>query len=112
MDQVTKYIVNYKSTKRSIKMTTYDKDSEEYKSAKVRVEEIRGFWSHLAVFIIVNIGIFIINMLTSPHQLWFYWPLIGWGDRLVRSRLPCIRCARYIWQGLGGEADQKIYGKT
>jgi len=35
----------------------YDKDSEKYKRARIRVDEIRGFWSHLAVYIIVNIGI-------------------------------------------------------
>jgi len=57
----------------------YDKESEKYKQAKARVEEIRGFWSHVAVYIIVNLGLFLINILTTPNQLWFYWPLLGWG---------------------------------
>lgn len=52
---------------------------EDYKRAKQRVAEIRGFYQHLFVYIIVNIGIFIINILTDPHHLWFYWPLLGWG---------------------------------
>lgn len=64
-------------------MTVFDKESEEYKQAKTRVEEVRGFWSHLAVYIIINLGLFIINIITTPHHYWFYWPLIGWGIGLV-----------------------------
>jgi len=57
----------------------FDKESQEYKEAKARVDELRGFWSHFVVYLIVNAGLLIINLITSPHQLWFYWPLIGWG---------------------------------
>ena len=34
---------------------------------------------HLAVYIAVSILLIIINLNTSPHYLWFKWPLIGWG---------------------------------
>jgi two-component system LytT family sensor kinase len=27
----------------------------------------------------VNILLLLINLLTSPWSLWFYWPLLGWG---------------------------------
>jgi transcriptional regulator with XRE-family HTH domain len=33
----------------------------------------------LIVFIVVNIMLFIINMTTSPENLWFIYPLLGWG---------------------------------
>jgi hypothetical protein len=54
-----------------------------YQRAKERVEEIKGFYIHLAVYIIINPGLFIINWLTSPGSLWFYWPLLGWGIGLL-----------------------------
>lgn len=47
--------------------------------AQKRAEEIKGFYIHLGVFVIVNAALFTINMLSSPDTLWFYWPLLGWG---------------------------------
>lgn len=52
---------------------------ENYEKAKKRVEEIRSFYSHLFVYLAVNMGLFLLNIITSPRHLWFYWPLIGWG---------------------------------
>lgn len=54
-------------------------EDDRYKRAKERVEEIRGFYVHLFVYIIVNFGLFMINIITAPGAFWFYWPLIGWG---------------------------------
>ena len=54
-------------------------DNESYKRAKERVSELRAFYGHVFIYLIVNIGLFIINILTTPHHLWFYWPLLGWG---------------------------------
>ena len=53
--------------------------AQSYKRAKQRVEQVRGFFVHLTVYLAVNAFLFILNMITSPDNLWFYWPLIGWG---------------------------------
>jgi hypothetical protein len=50
-----------------------------YEKAKKRVEEKIGFYSHLAIYILVNAILIIINLTQSPGERWFYWPLIGWG---------------------------------
>ncbi len=55
------------------------KEDEKYKEAKRRVEELKSFYIHLFIYIIVNIGLFLLNVLTSIKSLWFYWPLLGWG---------------------------------
>ena len=52
---------------------------EKYEKAKKRVEEIKGFYSHLIVYICVNVALVIINLVTSRDYLWFIWPLFGWG---------------------------------
>ena len=54
-------------------------EASRYERARKRVREIRGFYSHLAIYLIVNAGLLLINLLTSPSSLWFYWPLLGWG---------------------------------
>ena len=54
-----------------------------YERARKRVRDVRDFYVHLGVFVIVNGALFGINMLTTPDTLWFFWPLLGWGVGLV-----------------------------
>ena len=54
-------------------------DQEKYKKAEKTVEAKLGFYRHLIVYLAVNALLFIINIITAPHELWFQWPLIGWG---------------------------------
>ena len=58
-------------------------DEAGYERAKKRVEGIRGFYQHLLVYLLVNAFLFVLNMLTSPGDLWFYWPLLFWGIGIV-----------------------------
>ena len=58
-------------------------DQQAYEKAKSRVEARIGFFIHLAVYIVVNGLLIIINITTSPQYLWFIWPLLGWGIGLV-----------------------------
>lgn len=55
------------------------KDEERYFKAKKRVEEIKGFYGNLLAYIVVNVFLLIINLVTSPEYLWFFWPMLGWG---------------------------------
>lgn len=54
-------------------------NNEAYQKAKKRVETKVGFYIHLAIYISVSVLLAIINLSTTPHLLWFKWPLIGWG---------------------------------
>jgi hypothetical protein len=58
-----------------------------YRNAKKRVEALKEFYVHLTVYVLVNLLLFTINMLTSPHSLWFFWPLLGWGIAVVLHAL-------------------------
>jgi fatty acid desaturase len=55
-----------------------DQEQQRYDRAHARVQAIKGFYIHVTVFALVNIGLFIINLLTGGGW-WFYWPLLGWG---------------------------------
>jgi hypothetical protein len=54
-------------------------NEERYNIAQKRVEEIKGFYSNLTSYVFVNIGLLVLNLVTSPNHLWFFWPLFGWG---------------------------------
>jgi hypothetical protein len=58
-------------------------EQDRYARAKSRVDEIRGFYMHLAAYIAVNLLLFGINMVTSPGTLWFFWVTIFWGVGLI-----------------------------
>ena len=58
------------------------KDSA-YRRARGRAAAKLGFYIHLMVYVIVNIFLVAINLMTSPGQLWFYWPLLCWGFGLA-----------------------------
>jgi hypothetical protein len=32
---------------------------------------------------VINLGLFLLNILTSPDDLWFYWVLLAWGIGLA-----------------------------
>lgn len=53
--------------------------NESYEKARKRVKELKGFYNHLITFIIINVFLATINIVTSPGNWWFYWITIIWG---------------------------------
>ena len=58
--------------------TTMPSETKRYNRAKKRVNEEKAFYGHALAYLLVNFGLFILDVMT-PGELWFYWPLIGWG---------------------------------
>ncbi|MEM1563718.1 MAG: 2TM domain-containing protein [Candidatus Bathyarchaeia archaeon] len=63
-------------------MSSVDDFKQAWKELEIE-EANREFLSHLAAYIIINVFLIIVNMLTSPKTLWFYWVLVGWGIGLA-----------------------------
>lgn len=57
----------------------YNEAESSYYKAQRKVEEIKAFYGHLYSYILINVGIIILNLLTYPDYLWFLWPAISWG---------------------------------
>lgn len=63
------------------KQETYQ---EKYNRARARVEEIKAFYNHLFIFIIVNIGLASFNYYQNEWLfIWFLFPLGGWALGLI-----------------------------
>ncbi|MGZ7044619.1 MAG: 2TM domain-containing protein [Methanobacterium sp.] len=60
---------------------------ESYIRARKRVEEVKGFYNHLIIYIIINIFLAALNLLTSPGFLWFPFVTFFWGIGLVMHGL-------------------------
>ncbi len=58
-------------------------ENKDHQRARQRVLAIRGFYTHLIVYVAVNAGLVLLNVLSTPTDIWFYWPLLGWGIGLA-----------------------------
>ncbi len=63
----------------SIMETRTTISEDRYLKAQKKVEDLKGFYGNLTSYIVVNTGLLILNLITSPNHLWFFYPLLGWG---------------------------------
>jgi 2TM domain-containing protein len=57
-------------------------EEERYKEAKKRVEELKGFYTHLGIYLIFAAAAVIFRLATGATG-WFFWPLLVWGVGLA-----------------------------
>jgi hypothetical protein len=86
-------------------------DEQRYKQAKARVEALKGFYVHLAVYLMVNTGLFLINVLTDGGW-WFYWPLLGWGIGLAAHALAVFVIGDALGPGWEERKIRQYMGET
>ena len=58
------------------------------------VKQLRRFYRDLMSFIVINVILVVINLISSPHQLWFYWVTIFWGLGLFYHAITVFGPAR------------------
>jgi transcriptional regulator with XRE-family HTH domain len=64
--------------------TTADSLNEQQEAdAFTYVRKLRGFYIHLFQYLIVNLALLAINLLTQHHYLWVFWVMGGWGIGLL-----------------------------
>ena len=63
-------------------MTDQDEADLRRKAAR-RADAKLAFRYHLIVYLLVNAGLVVINVVTGPGTLWFLWPALGWGVGLA-----------------------------
>jgi len=55
-------------------------DSEEGKDLAGKKAHARvRFYNHLYIYVGINAFLILINLLSNPFNLWFHFPLLGWG---------------------------------
>lgn len=61
-------------------------DEQVYERARKRVQELKGFYVHALMYLLVNVALLVMDLLT-PGGPWFYWPMLGWGIGLAAHGL-------------------------
>lgn len=72
--------------------------------ARKRAQLKLSFFGHLAIYLVVNVILLIVNLLTSPGALWFYWPMLGWGIGVAAHGVAVY--ATDLGQGLLGRMEK------
>ncbi len=67
-----------------------------YQNAQKRVRALKGFYVHLVVYVLVNLSLFLLNIIASPDSLWFYWPLLGWAIGIAFHAFSVFRPGRLL----------------
>jgi len=87
---------------------------DEYKRAyrEIRKEELRrGFFVHLAAYVIVNLLLIAVNLIYYPKVIWFLYPLIGWGIGILMHYLFAVRWIEKKLEGLEAKAEYRTRTK-
>ncbi len=53
--------------------------TQEETEAMEYVQELKSFYMHAMTFVVINIFLILLNLISSPGYLWFLWVLLGWG---------------------------------
>ena len=79
-------------------------NDEKYEEAKRRVKALKDFYRNLITYAAINVLLIIINLITSPGSLWFYWVTIFWGIGVLLHGLKV-----FVFKGkfLGEEWEKK-----
>ncbi|MFA5353901.1 MAG: 2TM domain-containing protein [Thermodesulfovibrionales bacterium] len=67
-----------------------------YDQARRHVLELKGFYRHLAMYLLINAFLIGINLVTAPEELWFYWPLLGWGIGIIAHAVSVFGGSRFL----------------
>lgn len=60
-------------------MTNQTNISAEEERAIIYVRDIKGFYTHLIIYVVVVGCLFAINIIRSTNHFWAIWPAMGWG---------------------------------
>lgn len=70
---------------------------DEYQRAEIEVlaeEARREFRTHVAVYVTVNCGLVLFNLVFADDTIWFPYPIVGWGLGLTFHYLAGVRSVR------------------
>lgn len=56
---------------------------DRYAAARRKARTIAQWYNHALAYALVNTGLAVHNLVTTPEQLWFVYPLFGWGVGLA-----------------------------
>ena len=79
--------------------------------AFARVRRIKRFYLHLIRYGVVITLLAVINLVTSPQYLWFFWPMLGWGIGIAAQALTTFELVPFLGARWEREQVEKHLGR-
>jgi hypothetical protein len=76
-----------------------------------KVEEIKGFYGNLASYIVVNIGLLVLNLVTSPGHFVVLLLMIGWGIGVIIHGMKVFNYMPFLGQDWEQQKIREIMEK-
>jgi transcriptional regulator with XRE-family HTH domain len=67
------------------------------------VRDLKGFYHHLAMYVVIVGALFVVNYLSSPHYYWAWWAAMGWGIGVASHAISVFE----VFNFLGAEWERK-----
>src|SRR6187402_2594609 len=71
-------------------------EAERYYQAQKKVKEIKDFYAHLTIYVLCNPIVIVVNLMTSPGFLYFWFSLLGWGIPIVLHGLKVFNYTQFF----------------
>ncbi len=76
-------------------------------ASAVPKNEWKAFFIHLVLYVVVNLALVQINLMSDPQKIWYIWPLIGWGIGLAAHGLALYLHAKSDGRGLFSQPEAR-----
>lgn len=75
--------IDYSNLAPEIEMKPAETITSEEQMALEYVRELKGFYTHLATYVLTMVLFFAVNYMTNPGYMWAWWAALGWGFGIV-----------------------------
>jgi len=98
------------TSEQDMSATTSSKQDEQLALARVR--KIKGFYIHLAQYVVGISVLTVINLLTHPSKLWFFWPALGWGIGILAHAAATFEFIPFFGAEWERKQVEKLLGRS
>ena len=74
-----------------------EEEVDKYTKAKDHVNKIKEFYIGFISYCLVIPGLAIINLITAPSFLWFFFPMAGWGIGIIFQAIKVFGKFSFVW---------------
>jgi len=79
--------------------------------AFAHVRKIKGFYIHLAYYVVIMGGLVVANAVTSPNYWWCLWPAGGWGLGVISHALQVFDALPFLNGKWERQEVEKLLGR-
>ncbi|MGD8176901.1 2TM domain-containing protein [Marinimicrobium sp. ARAG 43.8] len=96
---------------KEVAMTTDQECFDEERRVIEYVRDLKGFYSHLLIYIVVISGLFVFNFTVSPEFVWAKWVAFGWGVGVISHGLSVFEIFDFFMPNWERKQIEKRLGK-